>query len=142
MRVSDSSSIGKTQKKHSKKTSSTGDGAFEGLLTDASDETSAGNATNQTVATNALGSLLSLQTIEPDNAKQRQDTIDYAHNLLDTLESLRLELIEGKLDPASAKERMQTIRRTSPTPDPTMMPLIKDIELRIEVEIAKLSNIL
>lgn len=79
------------------------------------------------------------QTADATDHKSRGLMMDYGNEMLDRLEQLRISILSG----AISKERLQDMakrlrERTSNSDDPRLNDLINDIELRVEVEIAKL----
>ena len=65
--------------------------------------------------------------------------MDFGNEMLDRLEQLRLSILNGSVPKDRLQEMARRLReRTSNSDDPRLNDLIKDIELRVEVEIAKL----
>ena len=112
--------------------------------------------------TDSLDSLLALEAIDPDNQRehkqqrqqQQQDEESletHAQALIDELQNLQLQLLEGQVDRVSienlqeklAKEKA-AMARANPTMienNPQLLRIMRDIELRAAVELAKLKNI-
>jgi hypothetical protein len=96
----------------------------------------------ETPAPATVESLLAVQEA-PDAASERSRGLArrYGHDLLDRLEEIRLGLLAG----AIPKERLAAIaqavrQRRQKTDDPKLNAIIDEIELRCEVEIAKLTR--
>ena len=104
---------------------------------------SSGNAAaTEAVNINSVDSILSIQ--ESDDPTQRREKrlgIQYGGDLLDHLEDLRRDLLLGATDIdklASIAQKIRSNRRQ--TDDARLNTIIDEIELRAEVEIAKLSR--
>lgn len=89
-----------------------------------------------------LESLLGIQEVGEDGAnRRRRAAAEYGDALLDRLDRLRFDLLEG--DPSSASlvalaQALQGERRRSR--DPRLDNVLDEIELRAEVEMAKLTR--
>jgi hypothetical protein len=87
-------------------------------------------------------SLLAVQEA-PDAASERSRGLArrYGHDLLDRLEELRLGLLAGAIPKDRLAAIAQAVRqRRQKTDDPRLNAIIDEIELRCEVEIAKLTR--
>jgi hypothetical protein len=138
MKISDLGSIksvGTTRK--SDKSSSVGS-AFSDLLADGTEETAPAMAASDISATAALSQLLALQEISEEEV-QRKKMLQKGHNLLDSLEKLRRQLLMGEIPGHMLVDigRQLSIQKQNVS-DPALMALIDDIELRAAVEQAKL----
>lgn len=76
-----------------------------------------------------------------EEKEKRKKMIKRGHNLLEKLEEIRDALLVGQID----KERLIEIARLlkndhSSCDDPKLSEIIAEIELRVEVELAKLTN--
>lgn len=91
-----------------------------------------------TTAAAGLEALLALQAVDAAD-ERRQKTIDDSHKLLDILDELKVGLLSGAVS-AQALTRLQVVLETYdiPTDDPKLQDLVKAIDLRARVEIAKL----
>jgi hypothetical protein len=91
---------------------------------------------------NAVDSILSVQEVEdPTQQRARRQGIQYGGDLLDQLEELRSDLLLGAVEKdklGSLAQKMRAQRRQ--TDDPELNQIIDEIELRAEVEIAKLTQ--
>lgn len=124
-------------RKKSKKADS--DGGFADALKSASGTV----ATEQAQSTGSVGHVDALfavqQTADATDHKSRGLMMDYGTEMLDRLEQLRLSILSGAVSKDRLQEMARRLReRTSNSDDPRLNDLINDIELRVEVEIAKL----
>ncbi len=91
---------------------------------------------------NAVDAILSVQeTGDPTQQRARRQGIQYGGDLLDYLEDLRRDLLLGSIKKdklSSLAQKMRAHRRQ--TDDPKLNEIIDEIELRVEVEIAKLTR--
>ncbi len=116
-----------------------GDSGFADALKSAS----GASATEQTQATNSVGHVDALfavqQTADATDHKSRGLMMDFGNEMLDRLEQLRISILNGAVSKDRLQEMARRLReRTSNSDDPRLNDLINDIELRVEVEIAKL----
>ena len=90
----------------------------------------------------AVDSILAVQeTGDATQGKGRRQSLQYAGDLLDHLEDLRRDLILGAIGKdklSGLAQKMRAHRRQ--TDDPKLNEIIDEIELRAEVEIAKLTR--
>ena len=86
------------------------------------------------------GALLALQEV-PDAVAQRSKARQNAQRVLDRLEQLRFDLLEGRV-PAETIERLaqEVENARSRTDDPELNGILDEIELRAQVELAKLGR--
>lgn len=102
-----------------------------------STETEAAQATSSVGHVDAL--LAVQQTADATDHKSRGLMMDYGNEMLDRLEQLRISILNGAISKDRLQEMARRLReRTSNSDDPHLNKLIDDIELRVEVEIAKL----
>lgn len=112
--------------------------AFDNSLKHAEGESSSGVAGGGAV--DPAGALLALQEV-PDADAQRGKAQQHAQRILDRLEQLRLDILMGRI-PAETIERLaQEIESAqSWTDDPELNEILAEIQLRAEVELAKLGR--
>jgi hypothetical protein len=116
-------------------------GDFAERLKEAAAAAGAG-AVLETPAPATVESLLAVQEA-PDAASQRSRGLArrYGHDLLDRLEEVRLGLLAGAIPKEKLAAIAQAVRqRRQKTDDPRLNAIIDEIELRCEVEIAKLTR--
>ncbi|MET0606031.1 MAG: flagellar assembly protein FliX [Beijerinckiaceae bacterium] len=87
-----------------------------------------------------LDAVLALQTDPEAGRERRRRAMRRGHELLDTLEALKIGLLSGRV---SAKDLSRLSRQTqeaaSSSGDPAIDGLLAHIELRAQVELAKLA---
>jgi hypothetical protein len=90
----------------------------------------------------AVGSILAAQEVDEDEGqKSRQLLQKYGEDILDHLDEIQRDLLSG----AIAKDRLTTLAqilrsKKNTVDDPSLLRIINDIELRAEVELAKLTR--
>lgn len=92
-------------------------------------------------AVGGIAALLATQGVgDALEREARKRLVDYGNDLLDKLEELRHGLLMGAIpkDKLIALAQMVRSRRDS-APDPHLAEMLNEIELRVEVELAKLS---
>lgn len=87
---------------------------------------------------NSVGALIGLQTVE-DAGSRRKRATRRASALLDSLEDIRLGLLQGGL-PRDVVERLGNLvnEARAEVDDPQLAHLLEEIDLRAQVELAKL----
>ncbi|MCB1508640.1 MAG: flagellar assembly protein FliX, partial [Hyphomicrobiaceae bacterium] len=70
----------------------------------------------------------------------RRRAIQRGHDLLDSLEGLRADLLAGRVSGERLQRILSLVRRQSGSGDPKLDEVIADIELRAQVELAKLGR--
>jgi hypothetical protein len=89
-------------------------------------------------ATAGIDALLALQGIEEDAVERRKRSVQRGRRALDVLDDLKISLLAGKFDPATVgrlREAASNLRSSSG--DPGLDSVLSEIELRVEVELAK-----
>ena len=116
-----------------RRTSSTG---FS--LPDDTGSASEARATLSPKATANIVSLIALQGIEEDPAERRRRSVARGKGALDVLDDLKLRLLSGNLDSATMlRLRDAAANLKSSSGDPGLDSVLSEIELRVEVELAK-----
>jgi len=107
------------------------------------EQASAGGAASAVQAPRPLGSvdaLLALQEL-PDAATSTRRALRHAGNILDALEDVQMGLVVGTLPKTQLKRLLGLIRREQDqVPDPKLTEILKEVELRAQVELAKLGE--
>ena len=76
-----------------------------------------------------------------DDAIQRRRLTDFADNILDRLDELRLGILVGRFPKEKLADLAQRLRqKRQQSTDPRLNEIIQEVELRAEVEIAKYSR--
>jgi hypothetical protein len=83
--------------------------------------------------------LVALQGVE-DQAERRRRAVRGGRSALDALDALKLGLLSGELDqPALNRLRAVAAELTAGTGDATLDQVLAEIDLRVQVELAKLT---
>lgn len=86
-----------------------------------------------------IDALLALQG-QDDPAERRQRAVKRGRNALDVLDTLKVEVLDGTLGPASlARLKSATAELRDSSGDARLDTVLAEIELRVEVEIAKMT---
>jgi len=100
--------------------------------------TAEARATLAPKATANIDALIALQGIEEDPAERRRRSVARGKGALDVLDQLKLGLLSGNLDSATvARLRDAAANLKSSSGDPGLDAVLSEIELRVEVELAK-----
>ena len=85
-----------------------------------------------------IDALLALQGIEEDPVERRKRSVQRGKGALDVLDDLKIRLLSGNFD-ASTVNRLRTAAANlkSSSGDPGLDVVLSEIELRVEVELAK-----
>jgi Class II flagellar assembly regulator len=104
------------------------------------DATGKAVATQGTLPAGVMDGLLALQAVG-DVLERRKRAMRRGHNLLDSLDKLKLALLSGRV-PAASLEIMsaQLKQRRDNVDDPRLDEILAHVELRAEVELAKLGK--
>jgi len=85
-----------------------------------------------------IDALLALQGIEEDPTERRRRSVARGKNALDLLDDLKIGMLAGTLDPAMVNRlRGAASDLKTSSGDPGLDQVLSEIELRVEVEIAK-----
>jgi hypothetical protein len=85
-----------------------------------------------------IDALLAMQGIEEDPTERRKRSVQRGKGALDVLDDLKIGLLSGNFD-ASTVSRLRTAAANlkSTSGDPGLDAVLSEIELRVEVELAK-----
>lgn len=131
---------GPSSAKKAKKVS-TGSSSFSDALRETA-ESALAPATGGVSGVSSIGGILAVQEV-PDSTdgRSRGLVIDYGDELLDRLEDIRIGLLLGTMSKDKLAELAQQMRqKRNEIDDPELKEIIDEIELRSEVEIAKLTR--
>ena len=85
-----------------------------------------------------IDALLALQGIEEDPVERRKRSVQKGRGALDVLDEFKLGLLSGNLDQATVNRlRAAAANLKSSSGDPRLDSVLSEIELRVEVELAK-----
>lgn len=102
----------------------------------ASTETTRGSVAPRAAA--GIDALLAMQGIEEDPAERRRRSVQRGKGALDVLDDLKLRLLAGKVDQSTVSRlREAAANLKSSSGDPRLDAVLSEIELRVEVELAK-----
>ena len=91
-------------------------------------------------AVSTLDALMALQEVGGPLERRRR-AVWRADKILDALEGLKVELLEGQLNPAMLERLTRAVReQRSMTDDPNLEGLLDQVETRAAVELAKLEG--
>lgn len=120
-----------------KKIGQKADGSFVDEL-DGGDGVEAKPAVSTAAPLGAMSSLLSLQEM-PDATQGRSRGLARVQDMLKGLEEIRQGLLAGEMPESRLRALSAMLRQgRGAIADPRLMALLDDVELRVEVEIAKL----
>ena len=106
-------------------------------LPDAASAPEARAATAPKAAAN-IDALLALQGIEEDPAERRKRSVARGKGALDVLDDLKIGLLSGNFDTSTVNRlRAAAANLKSSSGDPGLDSVLSEIELRVEVELAK-----
>jgi hypothetical protein len=85
-----------------------------------------------------IDALLAMQGIEEDPAERRRRSVQRGKGALDVLDDLKIRLLSGNFDGATVSRlRDAAANLKSASGDPGLDAVLSEIELRVEVELAK-----
>lgn len=121
------------------------EGTTSGSFTDVLKETSApeGAATvHESQGVQGVESILGLQEVgDATSGASRGKAVAYGNDLLDRLEQFRLAILQGTISKDRLQELAHRLRqRRQSLDDPRLEEVLQEIELRCEVEVAKLTR--
>ena len=91
-------------------------------------------------AISGMDVLVALQGVE-DRAERRKRAVRRGQTALDALDALKIGVLSGSLDqPALNRLKAAAAELTASTGEPGLDQVLADIDLRVQVEIAKLSR--
>ena len=105
------------------------------------DDVASAGETRATIAPKAtanIDALIAMQGIEEDPAERRRRSVARGRGALDVLDELKLGLLSGNLDRSTVlRLRDAAANLKSSSGDPGLDAVLSEIELRVEVELAK-----
>lgn len=88
----------------------------------------------------SVDALLALQSVE-DPVLAKKKSIKRGHQLLDGLERLKTDLLVGRVSETRLNNMLKMLKNAPNVDDPALQEVIDDIELRVQVELAKLDRL-
>ncbi|MFT6659585.1 flagellar assembly protein FliX [Maritalea sp.] len=137
MRITDANRLNRTTQKSSKKSGQAADSAFSVPSEDASTAKSETTAPSHDVG--GIDALLALQAVE-DPTFARKKSIKRGHDLLDSLEQIKTDLLVGQISESRLDNMLNMVKKARNNVDPSLDSIIDNIELRVRVELAKFSK--
>ena len=90
------------------------------------------------MATANIDALLAMQGIEEDPVERRRRSVQRGRGALDVLDDLKIGLLSGNFDTSTVSRlRDAAANLKSTSGDPGLDAVLSEIELRVEVELAK-----
>jgi Class II flagellar assembly regulator len=90
-----------------------------------------------------VGAMMGLLAVQAsgDALERRKRAMRRGRNILDTLDQLKIAILSGRISPAQLETlKAQLHQRAEATEDPGLAEVLAHIELRAEVELAKLAR--
>jgi hypothetical protein len=98
--------------------------------------------TSSAATLSSVGALLALQ-VQDDVGERRRRATQRSNNLLNQLDGIRVAILSGGVSRAQVNALAATLRDTrDAVDDPALDAILDDVELRAEVELAKLERAL
>lgn len=88
-----------------------------------------------------IDALLALQEVD-EGGERRKKAARHGHSLLDSLESVRADLLAGHVSEDRLEHLAHTVSLRPKSGDPQVDAVLEEIELRVKVELAKLGRFL
>jgi hypothetical protein len=89
-----------------------------------------------------IDALLALQGVQEDPVERRKRSVQRGRGALDVLDELKIGLLAGNLGPATVSRlRDAAANLKSTSGDPGLDAVLSEIELRVEVELAKAGQV-
>jgi hypothetical protein len=111
---------------------------FEPLMTPSTASASGVSGASGVAHVSSLEALMALQEVGGPLERRRR-AVGRASQILDALDDLKLDLLEGRLSPGSLEALTRSVReQRALTDDPSLESVLDEIETRAAVELAKL----
>ncbi len=115
---------------------SSGGGVFKSSPTETTAPAAPSGATH---AATGIDAILALQGVE-DSRFAKKRAVRHAQSMLETLEEMKTDLLAGSIGEGRLNRLMALVTRARQQADPELDALIDDIDLRAQVELAKLGR--
>lgn len=136
MRITGNKPITGVQGKSAKKGSSS---SSETFAPDLGGEVVHSSQTAGGAGIQGMDALLALQEVD-ERAERRSRAAKHGHSLLDTLESVRTDLLAGQVSEDRLELLARQVSKRLNSGDPQVDSVLEEIELRVKVELAKLGR--
>lgn len=89
-----------------------------------------------------VGAVFAIQEVETATDGPAKKAVKLGHDMLDELEAVRIGLLTGRI-PVQQLENLAKLSRSRPTQNlnPKLAAIIEEIEIRAQVELAKLAKV-
>jgi hypothetical protein len=142
MKVPEIKSPSTTKSKKSKRVGAASRGNFSDSLSKVTEASGEPSAITETTSVSPVGAILAAQEVTDDSEQEaRRQMAKRGGDILERLDEIRHDLLIGAIPKDRLTNLAQSLRakRTSVS-DPRLIEIIDEIELRAEVEIAKLTR--
>ncbi len=141
MKIDNVGAGGRTSAPRKARKASSGGSTFSDSLREAA-ETTENTAGASVGGVGPVGSILSVQEVsDATDGRSRGLLVAYGEDMLDRLEDIRIGLLTGAISKDELAELAQRMRqKRQESDDPALHDILDEIELRAEVEIAKLTR--
>ncbi|MCK7614876.1 flagellar assembly protein FliX [Roseibium sediminicola] len=136
MRITGNKPITGVQGKSAKKGKSS---SSESFAPDFGSEVVSSSQTAGGSAIQGMDALLALQEVD-ERAERRSRAARHGHSLLDTLETVRTDLLAGQVSEDRLELLARQVSKRLESGDPKIDSVLEEIELRVKVELAKLGR--
>ncbi|MTH97619.1 flagellar assembly regulator FliX [Roseibium sp. RKSG952] len=136
MRINNNNPVSGLQARRAKKQTSGSSQTFQPET--AGDETTA-QSVSAAGGIQGMDALLALQEVDT-SARRSEAAMRHGHGLLDNLEWLRADLLAGHVPEDRLELLAETVDAGVQSGDPGIDSVLKEIELRVKVELAKLGR--
>jgi len=136
MRITGNKPITGVQGKSAKKGQTSGSETF---VPDLGGDVTSSSQTAGGAAIQGMDALLALQEVD-ERSERRSRAAKHGHSLLDTLETVRTDLLAGQVSEDRLELLAQQVSKRPESGDPKIDSVLEEIELRVKVELAKLGR--
>ncbi len=135
MRINNTSNVGRFGRSGKERRSAGVSGKFQPGQTR---QASSGTQTRATQSIRGVDVLLALQEVDTTSGEKRKRAVRRGHSMLDILEEIRTDLLAGGMPDHKLQKLLQQVRQKDiSTGDNRLDGVLRDIELRARVELAK-----
>ena len=128
--------------RRSKKSGSSSVATFSEHLNQTSNVSSENEVSSDNSSVSGINSIIAAQELSYDSEnKARKQLTDWGHQILDSLDEIRHGLLLGSIPMDHLQSLAQALRaRKLSISDPHLIKIINEIEIRAEVELAKMTR--
>ncbi|MFD1696640.1 flagellar assembly protein FliX [Roseibium aestuarii] len=116
------------------------DGTSGGFSLESEEPATHSSGTTGTSGLHGMDALLSLQEVEEQPRRKRSPAAQRGYDLLDTLDQLKADLLAGRVSEDRLERLVSRLGDEIPEEDEQVAAVLKEIELRARVELAKLGR--